>query len=116
MPDLETKTLEAINRYSQAWMKNAEQEIRKIRYSYTRTLIVAVIVSLFMLLLLGIWLEQYQPLWVQVIAQGLYIFVWVLLWWPLDQLIFGYWENRLERLTYQALQNIYRSIQPECLG
>jgi len=35
------------------------------------------------------------------------------LWWPLDALAFGVWENRLEESAYKALKNVQLTIRSE---
>jgi hypothetical protein len=50
---------------------------------------------------------------IRLLSEGLIIGAWVLLWWPLDALAFGVWENRLEESAYKALRNLRLTISAE---
>jgi len=111
-PDLEAKTLEAVRKYSEAWAQNARQGQDIARYKGLRTLRVGIL-AFFMLTGLALWFGSYASFGIRLLSEGLLIGGWVLLWWPLDALAFGVWENRLEESAYKALKNLQLTISAE---
>jgi hypothetical protein len=62
---------------------------------------------------LALWFDAYTGFGIRLLSEGLIIGAWVLLWWPLDALAFGVWENRLEESAYKALRNLRLTISAE---
>ena len=111
-PDLEAKTLKAVRKYSEAWAQNARQGQDIARYKGLRTLRVGILAFL-VLNGLALWFGSYANFGIRLLSGGLLIGGWVLLWWPLDALAFGVWENRLEESAYKALKNVQLTISSE---
>lgn len=111
-PDLLDRTYRAIEKYSIAWMRDAEQDMAKIRYRGIRAAAAGVF-GLLVLFSVAVWLEGLGGFVESVIANGLYVAGWVLLWRPIESLIYDIWEFNLERRAYQALCHIDLEIQPE---
>jgi hypothetical protein len=111
-PGLLEKTCRAIEKYSIAWMRDAEQEVAKIRYMGIRAAVAGVF-GLVVIFSAAAWLENMTGFIQKVIANGLYVAGWVLIWFPFEALIYGIWEFSLERRAYQALRNIELHIQSE---
>ena len=111
-PDLEAKTLKAVRKYSEAWAQNARQGQDIARYKGLRTLRVGIL-AFIVLNGLALWFDAYTGFGIRLLSEGLIIGAWVLLWWPLDALAFGVWENRLEESAYKALRNLRLTISAE---
>jgi hypothetical protein len=111
-PDLEAKTLKAVGKYSEAWAQNARQGQNTARYKGLRTLRVGIL-AFVVLNGLALWFGSFSNFGIKLLSEGLLIGGWVLLWWPLDALAFGVWENRLEESAYKALQNLQLTISSE---
>lgn len=111
-PELLEKTYRAIEKYSVAWMHGAEQDMAKTRYRGIRAAIAGVF-GMLVLFSAALWLEGQDGFIEHVLANGLFVAGWVLLWRPIDTLIFDVWDFSLERKAYQALRNIELEILPE---
>jgi hypothetical protein len=111
-PNLLESTRRAIGKYSTAWMRDAEQDVAKIRYRGVRAALAGAF-GLVVVFSVAAWLENMPGFVQKVIANGLYVAGWVLIWFPFEALIYGIWEFSLERRAYQALSNIELDIQPE---
>jgi len=111
-PGLLDRTYQAIEKYSIAWMRDAEQDMAKIRYRGVRAAIAGVI-GMLVFFSAALWLEGQDIFVEKVLANGLFVAGWVLLWRPIEMLIFDVWDFSLERKAYQALRNIVVEIQSE---
>ncbi len=111
-PDLLERTCGAIEKYSVAWMRDAEQDMARLRYQGVRAAIAGGI-GMLALFSIAVWLETLGGFVKYVLANGFYVAGWVLLWRPIEVLIFDVWEFSLERRSYQALRQIELEIQPE---
>lgn len=113
-PDLEQKTVAAIKRYSKAWALDAKQKMSRANYKGLRSLATAVVALIF-LNGTGIWLGNFDNFIIKLISEGLIVAAWVLMWFPLDILTQEFWINRLERKSFQKLENIRIEIKTEAL-
>jgi len=111
-PGLLDRTYQAIEKYSIAWMRDAEQDMAKVRYRGVRAAIAGVI-GMLVFFSAALWLEGQDIFVEKVLANGLFVAGWVLLWRPIEMLIFDVWDFSLERKAYQALRNIVVEIQSE---
>ncbi len=110
-PDLLEKTKAGVRRYSQARLRDVEQELRATRWRGLRVLIAALIV-LFVFVGAAKILARTETLIPQIIAEGLSIAGWVALWFPLELLTITFWQHRLDRKIYTLLSGMELSIEP----
>lgn len=117
-PGLEARTREAIGRYAEAWASSARQtrDIEGIRGR--RVLAVALLVFA-VAQFLYLWYSRtgsvlgFSGILLDVAMEGLSVAAWVVLWWPLDQLLHASWQHRLDERAYRALQGIHLQILPD---
>jgi hypothetical protein len=50
--------------------------------------------------------------WVEVAIEGLTVAFWVAVWFPLDLLLFGQWQNRLDQRIYRAIAAMDLDVVP----
>jgi len=117
-PGLEARTREAIGRYAEAWATSARQtqDIEAIRAR--RVLGVAALffaVANFVYLWYGRTESMLgtSGLLLDVAVEGLSVASWVVIWWPLDQLLHASWQHRLDERAYRSLQDIHLRILPD---
>ena len=48
-----------------------------------------------------------------VAVEGLGVASWVVIWWPLDQLLHANWQLRLDEGSYRKLQGLYLRVLPD---
>ena len=48
-----------------------------------------------------------------VALEGLSVAAWVVVWWPLDQLLHASWQYRLDERAYRTLQGIHLQVLPD---
>ena len=120
-PGLEARTREAIGRYAEAWATSVRQtqDIEGIRAR--RVLGVA---ALFFAVanVVYLWYGQtgsvlsISGILLDVAVEGLGVASWVVIWWPLDQLLHASWQHRLDERSYRSLQGIHLRILPDPPG
>src|SRR5215213_565872 len=117
-PGLEARTREAIGRYAEAWATSARQTQDTEGIRARRVLAVAV---LFFAVanLAYLWYGRtgsvlgYSGILLDVVVEGLSVAAWVVLWWPLDQLLHVSWQHRQDERAYRTLQDIDLQILPD---
>ncbi len=111
-PDLEVRSIEAIRKYSAAWVGDARQNMYRDWYLGTRALLTG-LGAVMVLVPCSYYLEAAKNNLYHLLATGPEVLLWLLLWWPLELLTFQLWEDRLEQRAYGALQNITLTIQAQ---
>lgn len=116
-PDLETRTEEALARYCAA---RIEDNKLQIRLSRVRSLIglgmvtvISIIVIALAYLLLNSALQNASDTLKGVVAASVSVFVWVILWDPMEKLLFDWVQPRLENSILGKLQSVDIVIRPK---
>lgn len=117
-PGLEERTRVAIDRYATAWGASARQTREVERYKTFRVAGVALLVFFianFLYLRYGQTgsILGASGILTDVLVEGLSIASWVVLWWPLDQLLHVGWQHYLDERAYHALKDINLRILPD---
>ena len=116
-PDLEAQTREALRRHAAAKIEDNRLQIRlsRVRSLIGLSLVTAisiVVVAVAYVLLNNVFTTASQI--VRGIAVAtISVFVWVILWDPMEQLFFGWVEPRLENNALRKLQNLEIVVQPK---
>ena len=108
---MEERTTQAIDRYATAWAASSRQTREVERYKAFR---VAGAALLFFFVANFLYLRYGQTgsimgasgILTDVLIEGLSIASWVVLWWPLDQLLHVGWQHHLDERAYHALKDI----------
>ena len=105
--DLHSKTEEAVKRYCEVQITKSEREIREIRHQGIRDLGWAMLFALIMIL--GSFLIYQLTFLPEVItyllSTGAGIIAWVMLWPPLDSILYEWSPYRLTKRRYRQLQS-----------
>jgi hypothetical protein len=117
-PGLEARTREAIGRYAEAWASSARQtqDIEGIR---ARRVLAVAVVFFAVAQLVYLWYGRtgsvlgVSGILLDVALEGLSVAAWVVVWWPLDQLLHASWQYRLDERAYRTLQHIHFRILPD---
>jgi hypothetical protein len=109
-PDLEQRTRAAIRRYCRSRLVEKGQAIRAAQGRIGRSFLVA-IVALFVLNGMATVLLRSGVFFGEVIGEGLVIAGWVLLWFPLDELLVTLHYDRLHRAIYGRLMEMGLTIR-----
>jgi len=116
-PDLEARTEQAIRRYSNA---KIEDNKLQIRLSRMRSLIGLAMVTALSILIIGVAYLLFNSVFADVsdtvrgiVAASISVFVWVILWDPMEQLLFNWVQPRIENNILRKLQGIDIVIRPK---
>jgi hypothetical protein len=117
-PGLEARTRVAIGRYADAWANSARQT-QAIEGIRARRVMGAA--ALFFAVANFIYLSYYRigpdfgvsGIVLDVIVEGLGVASWVVIWWPLDQLLHANWQRRQDERSYHTLQDIHLQVLPD---
>lgn len=116
-PALETRTHEAIARYTRAWTAARELE-REVGVRQARTVAGSAVLFFAAANLLSLQYARDGSLLglsgdvMDVLLDGLGVGAWVALWWPFDRL-FQWWQGRLEERTVRALPGVMVRVSPD---
>lgn len=109
-PGLEAQTEQAIRRYSDA---KIEDNKLTIRLSRIRSLIGLAMVTAISVVVIGIAYLLFNAVFTNapqtvkgVVAAAISVFVWVILWDPMEQLLFDWVQPRLENNILRKIQGI----------
>lgn len=116
-PDLEARTHAALQRYSAA---KIEDNKLQIRLSRTRsfiglgivTLLSAIVIALAYLLFTRVFVDASDTV-LGIVAASISVFVWVILWDPMEKLLFDWVEPRLQNNILRKLQDIDVVVRPK---
>lgn len=116
-PDLEARTEQALRRYSNA---KIEDNKLAIRLSRMRSLIGLAIVTALSIVIIAVAYLLFNRVFVDaedtvkgIVAASISVFVWVILWDPMEQLLFNWVEPRIENNILRKLQGIDIVIRPK---
>src|SRR5829696_9892032 len=117
-PGLEARTREAIGRYAEAWASSARQtqDIEGIR---ARRVLAVAVIFFAIAQIVYLWYGRtgsvlgVSGILLDVALEGLSVAAWVVVWWPLDQLLHASWQYRLDERAYRTLQHIHFRILPD---
>ncbi len=116
-PDLDVRTKQALRRYAEA---KIEDNKLQIRLSRVRSLIGLAIVTALSVAVMGAAYLLFNSIFVGasdtvkgVVAASISVFVWVILWDPMEKLLFDWVEPRLENNILRKLQGIDIVIRPK---
>lgn len=116
-PDLAPQLAAAIQRYCAARIEDNLLHIRHSRLQHSVGLAVAlgvtVAVILLVLLLVTVVFTGISALAQGMIAGGLCVFAWVILWTPLEALLFDWVEPTRENRVFAQLQQMRVAVQPQ---
>ena len=109
-PGLEVRTEEALRRYSDA---KIEDNKLQIRLSRIRSLIGLAMVTAISVVVIGIAYLLFNAVFTNapqtvkgIVAAAISVFVWVILWDPMEQLLFDWVQPRLENNILRKIQGI----------
>jgi hypothetical protein len=109
-PGLEAQTEQALRRYSDA---KIEDNRLQIRLSRIRSLIGLAMVTVISVVVIGIAYLLFNGVFTNapqtvkgVVAAAISVFVWVILWDPMEQLLFDWVQPRLENNILRKVQDI----------
>jgi len=104
----------AIRRYTAAKIEESDIHVRADTTRGRRAMLIA-LPAVTILLLITAWFEQTTAdgFVAETVIAGLWIGVWVSLWFPIDKLFWGVWTNRSDRLIYERLRDMHFTLKPE---
>jgi hypothetical protein len=116
-PNLETRTQEAVSRYCAAKIEDNRLQIRLSRVRSLIGLGMVTIISLIVIglayLLLNSALENTSDTLKGVVAASVSVFVWVILWDPMEKLLFDWVQPHQENRIMRKLQGVDIDIRPK---
>ncbi len=116
-PNLETRTQEALHRYCNAKIEDNRLQIRlsRVRSLIGLGMVTAISIVLIALayLLFNSLFADASDLVVGVVAASISVFVWVILWDPMEKLLFDWVEPRLENNILRKLEGVDINIRPK---
>ena len=116
-PDLEPQLAAAIQRYCAARIEDNQLQIRHSRLQHSVGLAivfgVVVVAILLVLLLAATVLAGISALAQGMIAGALCVFAWVILWDPLEALLFEWVEPARENRVFAQIQQMRVTVQPQ---
>ncbi len=110
-PDLESRTRAAVRRYCTGRLRDIENDLRLLHYQSRRTLLAAIPAWLVLLGVAQVLSSRGHAV-VDIAGQGLSVIAWVLLWFPLDTMIFGIRHKQAEREIYRRLMAMTLKVVP----
>jgi hypothetical protein len=117
-PGLEARTREAIGRYAGAWANSARQR-QDIEGIWGRRVLGIAALFFAVANFVYLWYGQTESvlgvsgILLDVAVEGLSVASWVVIWWPLDQLLHANWQLRRDERSYRTLQGIHLQILPD---
>jgi hypothetical protein len=113
-PDLPTKTREAVARYCQWRILKNGNEMKITRREGGRTLVYALIIcAIVFALYIALVLLNVSSTLLSIIGPTLVIVCWVVVWWPVETLLFNWLPNWRDKHIYQKLMETEMVILPE---
>ncbi len=116
-PNLETRTQEALSRYCAA---KIEDNRLQIRLSRVRSLIGLGMVTVISIVIIALAYLLFNSVFADasdtakgIVAASISVFVWVILWDPMESLLFNWVEPRQENNILRKLQGIDIVIRPK---
>ncbi len=92
----------AIARYCEQSETEVDRTRRGERSRATFAFVIALI-ALVCFVIVNRSIRDQSDFWVEVVIEGLAVAFWVAVWFPLDALLFGQWQHRLDQRIYRTL-------------
>jgi hypothetical protein len=110
-PSLEARTAEALRRYCHVKLEAIGRDLREVKRHGTRALVVGFLV---VLVLNGLArpLEGSGDTLLEVLAEGLQVTSWVILWVPIGLLVYDRWYYSRDRKIYRRMEDAEIRIAP----
>jgi hypothetical protein len=108
-PGVEQQAADAVRRYCRVKLAGIERDLREV----TRHAIRALLVGLFAVLVLNAIarpLESSGDSLLELVAEGLQITSWVILWVPIGLLVYDRWYYTRDRKVYERMQDLDWSV------
>ena len=116
-PDLEAKTIEAIQRYATAKIEDNQLTIRLSRLRGVIGLLVVTLVTLVVLalayLLVSNVLADANPVLQGLVVASASVFAWVIMWDPLERLLFDWVGPSLENRILRRIKQMKVVVEPD---
>jgi hypothetical protein len=116
-PDLQTRLAEALRRYCAARIENNRLDIRLGRQQHTFGLIMVTLISLIVMgitaFLLATVFADASSVVQTLVAGGACVFVWVIMWDPLEALLFEWVPPVRENYTLRRIMDMQVIVRPQ---
>lgn len=94
-----------VGRWASAKALSQEQDVRAMRWRGWRSLFSGLLVFVVLIGLSQLIDDQRDDI-LDTLATGLEVAAWVVLWFPLDTLIFSVWQHRLDKRAYSVISRM----------
>jgi hypothetical protein len=109
VPGTEQRTTEAVRRYCRVKLAGTERDLREVTRHGIRALLVG-LVAVLVLNAIARPLETSGDSLLELLAEGLQITSWVILWVPIGLLVYDRWYYSRDRKIYERLQELEISV------
>ena len=92
----------AVLRYCDQSERELDRTRRGERFRATFALAIA-LVALVCFVIVNRSIRDSTDFWIEVVVEGLAVAFWVAVWFPLDSLLFGQWQHRLDQRIYRTI-------------
>ena len=110
-PGVEQKATDAVARYCRVKLKRLQEDLREVTRHGIRALLFG-LAAVLVLSGLARPLETSGDSFLEVIAEGLRVTSWVILWVPIGLLVYDRWYYSRDRRIYRRMQEMEISIVP----
>ena len=104
-PGIEQHAAEAIRRYCRVKLAGVDRDLHEVTRHGIRALVVG-LVAVLVVNAVARRLEQSDDTILELLAEGLQITSWVILWVPISLLVYDRWYYSRDRKVYERLQDI----------
>jgi hypothetical protein len=104
-PGIEQHAADAVRRYCRMKLADVDRDLREVTRHGIRVLLVG-LVAVLVLNAVARPLEQSGDTILELLAEGLQITSWVILWVPISLLVYDRWYYNRDRKVYERLQDI----------
>lgn len=94
-----------VQRWASAKAVSQDHDVRAMRWRGWRSLMTGVLLFIVLIGISQIIDDQREDI-LATLATGLEVAAWVVLWFPLDTLIFSVWQHRLDRRAYSVISKM----------
>ena len=109
VPGVEERALEAVQRYCRVKLVGVERDLREVTRHGIRVLLLGLLAVL-VLNALARPLETSGDSLLELVAEGLQITSWVILWVPIGLLVYDRWYYSRDRKIYRRMQELEISV------
>jgi hypothetical protein len=101
----EAETQAAVRRWASAKLRSVEHDVAATRWRGWRSLLAGVVLFAVAIGLSRLMDDATGDL-ADTISRGLEVAAWVVLWFPIDMLLFSVWQFRLDRRAYRIVHDM----------